>query len=397
MPTVMPLAQIVSARVPAVDIAVDIFPRNLPDELRQQAFAAIREQTAKHTNAISGNGATAILRKALTREVWDQFGQLVNDVDQVRLEWTTDSTAKKISVQLDLQALPETLTARRLGQFQLRPSQLVGVLQPSATATCNAVGELPPEDAPRFEHLLTLVANAAREELQNTQRFADPSTQRVAMLLVEGLIETCQLSLRDGRFDGAGLILTAEDEMQGLAGAYVANPESLRKALAVIAAEPVETRRAWQLSPNLSREPAVSIHQLVMTTPADVSMRSAFGPQLTMFVAFTEHQMYLALGTNGANLIQAAMQQQSSGQATSVLPFHTQVVMAPAVRFYQRVSNDPRAARMLQSVGEQDRFTVRAKPINEGVRFSLEADQGVLQTIGLALVPSFGSGSKDQK
>jgi hypothetical protein len=188
--------------------------------------------------------------------------------------------------------------------------------------------------------------------------------------------------------------LADRENLQGIAGAYVADPEPLRQAIAVIAAEPADTRRAWRLSPNLSRQSGITIHQLSMTTPADESMLRAFGPQLMLFFGFTEHQLLLACGPNGAELIAAALQQQTSQRPTSVLPFHAQCAVAPTVGFYQRVSDDPRAARMLQSTSEQDRLTIRATPLDDGARFSVEADQGVLQTVGLALVPSFGSSSK---
>ncbi len=395
LPTSIDVDQLTSPAGRA-DLSIAVFPGHLPSELQQRVYKAIQAQTLKQLRGVEGNGARAVLRQALTRELWDQLGQLVHDLEQLRVELNTDGMARKVGLQIDVTATSNSLTFRRLSQFQSRPSPVAGVLNSKATATWNATGTLPPEDAPRFENFLRLAAEAARDELQHTERFQDESTRRVATILLEGLFDAGQHSLRDGRFDGAGVLLTEGQELQGVSGFYLANPASIRQSLVAIAAESHASDRTWQLSSDFSQRPDVSLHRLTMATPADRAMLNAFGPQMIMWVGVADRQIWLALGGEGARLIELALQQASQADPPAVLPCHAQVMTGSAVRCYQHVSGDSRAARWLDTVAEQDRLLIRAAPLKQGVRFSIAADEGVLHAVGLALVPSFGRAEKSK-
>lgn len=396
LPTSMAMEQLVSPASRA-DIWLAAFPARLPEELKQQVYKAIQTQTIRQLRGVPASSASSILRKAIIQELWDQLGQLVHDLDQLQVELTTDAVAKRVQLQINVAATRESLTFRRLRQMQTRGSQLAGVLNASAAATWNATGTLPPEDAPRLENLLKLAADAAREELKQSHQFTDETTRHVSLVLTEGLFEAGQHALRDGRFDTAGLLLTDRQDLQGVAGLYLANPTPLRQALIAISAESSIAPQAWQLSNNLSQRNDVVLHRLTMKTPADRAMISAFGPDLTLWIGISAQQIWLALGADGARLIEFALQHASPRDHSTVVPFHAQVMSASATRFYQRISEDPRPLRWLESVSEQDRFLIRATPLEEGMRFSITADQGVLQAVGLALVPSLGRAEGQSK
>ena len=150
----LPLDKIVRATDRNADISIRGFVANMPAQLRNKTLDQIQSKARAELAEIGKASPIAELRALLAQEKWDQISQLVQDADEFSVGLNTDSQARQVTLSVNLTARPDTLTYRRLGQFQLRSSAFAGMLNSSAIATCSAIGQLPSEDAVRFEQLL---------------------------------------------------------------------------------------------------------------------------------------------------------------------------------------------------------------------------------------------------
>jgi hypothetical protein len=382
----MPLDKIIRATDRTADISIRGFAANLPAALRDRALDQLQSKARAELAEIGSGSPVAELRTLLAREKWDQITQLVLDADEFSIGLDADSQKRQVALSVNLTARPHTLTHRRLGHFQSRHSAFAGMLDSSAIATCYAVGQLPSDDAARFEQLLGAVQAAALEELRSSSRFSDESTKQLALSLAKALFEVGRESLHDGLLDGAGMVFFAGSELSAVTGMQVADTRALHDAAATLASRQSAAGISWQGQMNVAEYEHVTLHRFSFVTPRDRALRRAVGPTIEITLGLGPQEVFLAWGKQGVPLIQQTIDAVRRRSPEPVVPFHSRVSLLPLLRFYEQASGDSATTRLLQSAanrpGAGDVAALTATPIRDGVRLEIEVDEIVLRTAG---------------
>ena len=97
--------------------------------------------------------------------------------------------------------------------------------------------------------------------------------------------------------------------------------------------------------------------------------------------------MYLALGAGSDELLKKVIDKSAENPALAVPPAQLRVALKPLIRFLASVNEDEKLTRLAESLDETsggDQLLIAINAVENGIRYRLEVQEGVLQLLGKA-------------
>ena len=378
------------------DLAVRLLMANVPPKHRERLLAEVKKHGEKHLNRWphEGDQEHALRRKAAER-MFQSLTKAVDELDQVTLGWSLDHHANKAFLELTATARPGTKLAGQMAELAKVKTGFGGFRVADAAVTANWAGTCPlasPEDRAAGFQILREKLFQGIEGHQHAQKHAD-----VLKEVVGKVLDVAEQTAAAGHVDGGAAVILKPDAATLLFGGYVADGAKLEDAVKQLAEaarkeKPEEVEKLLKLDAGQAH--GVRFHTITIPVPAGGKDRDkavkVVGESLQIVLGFGPKAVYLAAGKDAMKDLQQAIEQSEKTKSQTVPPVQVSVSLDRMARFAAAVGKEKdqakaaKAAELLEKTPGKDHVTLVATPIERGVTWRLEFEEGALKLMAMA-------------
>ena len=318
----------------------------------------------------------------------ETLSKAINELDEITLGWAIDSEGKRVVLDLNLTALEGSETATQLASVVNSPSKFAGFLLPDAMLTAHMNSVIEKSDIEQSLGMLDKLRGHVMEEIDNDEDLPDAAAKKLVKGLAGQVLDVAKATLKKGRIN-AGLAVIGEGPVTIAAGGLVADGaqlESVARKLVELAQEEGEL----EIKLDVAEQDGVKFHTVVLPLPDDEDGEKAkqlFGETLQVTLGFGRDSLYVSLGDAGIEAIKAVMAQSAEDAEKELPPMEIALALAPLLQLAsQQEDANPSTAIMAEMLKEEgmDHVKIRVQPIENGVQYEIEGEEGVIKLIGSA-------------
>lgn len=372
------------------DLAVRLSVQNIPQNLRDQAIDQIRNVARLATVRQSGQTEEEFRQQQQNVEMQLAALSLVlEQVDHVTLGLLVDGKARKLAIDVGLEFTEAAVQQAGGAALATAPASLVaGAMLPGALGALHFNVAGPAEQAAGLAAPIQTLRTEWLENIEQDTKIHDPRLKALLKQLVIDLTDEMQATAARGQFALAASV-SGQTPLGVVVGIQVADGARLEAAI----------KRFMEGGKQIPGFPAVKLdaaeyngarfHKLSLPTaevfPNDESARKLFGPTFDATLAFGPQTAYLAIGPKGVELVKQALDLSSKTEAVAELPpFKASISLGQlAGLLSQQPNSNPMLAMMALQLGNagQDHLHLTIAPYGRGVRYRLEAEEGLLRVL----------------
>ncbi|HET6881816.1 MAG TPA: hypothetical protein VFI31_16750 [Pirellulales bacterium] len=381
------------------DLALSLNVQNIPQALRDmgadtimQAFEARLMQGMDDDDDDDDAEEQNELRTELARDKAEQFVKSINELDQLTVGLNIDRAKSRTFIDLELTALPGSELAKQFAASseEAQGTRFSGVLLPEALLSLHLNSPISADDEEEaealFERLSTqLAAEIDKEEdLDDAQKQAAKELAAKLIAIVEDTVE------EQGRLN-AGLTVLGEGPLTMVLGCLVADATELEVVVKQLVELVAEDADLSKLKLNVAKHQGFRFHTLTVPVPDDEdndnaeSLRAAFGDPIKVALAFGKDIFYVGVGEDGIDGIKQVIDASAETPAEKLPEMTLALALKPILKLAASKGDDARAAQLAESVGDKDRLRITVEPVDNGVRYRIEAEEGVNKLLGQRL------------
>ena len=398
-------------------VAAQFLAASVPHELIEKKLAAFLE--GMNLGAVQKADEDAAAYAARTRFVETakkSLADLANDLEQITLGLAVDSSAKKVRLDFSATFKPGSKMAQKIeSQSAGVKTELAGFLLPGAALTVHMTQKADAEDieatlamiqggrakatkeiAEHIESVLAMIRGGSPKVDTEKPAAADDRAKKLQQL-VGDLIDVCEATVKDGRYDAAVSMLLDPKAATLSAGARISAGDKLEKSLRALieltAKDEPSIREHLKLDADTVGD--VHFHTVSIPLPAGLDGRdrlvSLVGESVDVVVGVGPSRIYLAAGRNALSTLKVAVKKSEAVGAKATDPFHLSVAATPIIKTVAELNKEEPMAQMitgamldaLSKCPGNDHITLASRYISRGVKAGYEIEEGVLKLIGV--------------
>ncbi len=389
--------EILGEMVGEYDLAVSLAAKNVPPMYRQFAIGAI--QAGMQQNMIqkpNESDEEFADRQRLAESQLQQVTQLINEVDTVKAGLAIDAPQKRSFFDFTYQFLPGSKMAKQMEAYAQPNSNFAGFYQADAAATAivstKADPELMADDLAQLQNMIHGLRQKVSREIDKKHADADPADRDTLKAAVNDVFDTLEATVKEGQIGGGASLNATPDSMTFVAGVHVKEPakieEALKKLESVGKKQPDFPGIHW----NAASHAGVNFHTLTVPVPDKKGPRKMFGEKLDVAVGIGPEAVYLAVGKDNVAAATKALDASVANHDKQVPPFAASISLGQVMAIAADTKEDGREKAMLQAIAEElndsakgrDHVSLTGSIIPNGLRYRVEAEEGVLKAVGTA-------------
>jgi hypothetical protein len=375
-------------------MAVRLYLRDLPEGEREKMLAAIRKETSKQLDQRPGEpDRLYAIRKRVAAEALAVVRTLAEELDTLTIGWTLDRDTQAARLELAFTARQGSEASYALAQLAEAQTRFAAFRLPDALVTGHVAADYPGDAIGGLDELFEAIRENAFAEIDAKE----PSDSRAeaGKEAVGGLLEVLQKSAASGRLDGAMSLVAHPEGATLVSGRHIADGETLdatfRRFMAAVREHyPLQSAEAIEL--DAAEVHGVQLHTISAPVPREAENREQivelFGERVDYVVGIGPESFYLAAGRDAMGQLREAIERSAASGPTRVPPMELSIALADLVK--HAVANGEgeaaeQAAKAAAALGEspgKDHVRLRAAPVEDGLSFQVEIEQGVLEMIG---------------
>jgi hypothetical protein len=333
------------------------------------------------------------LRLKLTAEVVKHVETAVKELQAVTLGWNLDTKTEKCYLEASLVAKPGSDIAKASQSLRNSHSNFAGFGVSDAAIVGNWNGQLPAFKADLLKEVFDVAHTKAVADLEKNEHNA--SKVEAGKQFLDKLFPLLQDTVAGGRVDGGVAVVAKPDALTVLAGGAVANngriEEMAKLVLGAVKSDHPEMASNLDNWVKLNAEQfqGVTMHTVSIPIPSDANDREKIvpliGETLEVVIGTSKDSVYVAAGRAPLAALKKAIEQSAAGASKSVPPVEISVSLSKVAEFiaavgkpHERQQAAQLAAAFKQSSG-MDHAILSAQPIENGVKYRLEIESGVLK------------------
>lgn len=375
------------------DLAVRVLAANLPDTVRRQAVDKIKSDVARDLNRRPNESEQEhAVRTKVTEEVSKSLLAVLNDLDQVTIGLSLDTTTGKSFLDVNVVAKPGSETARQAAALAETKTDFAGFELPAAAVCGNWAGKIPESKV----KVLEVVVDAARDQaLKDIEKSAKPDDEKqLAKDLASNVFEVVEQTVKSGRLDGGMAVLLDPKAATFVAGQHVTDAARLDKLAARLAefAEKANPVVGQWIKLNADQLQSIKFHTVSIPLPGEGGPKrdraaQVLGETIEVAIGIGPNSLYVAAGRDALKTLKTAITSSLQEAAKTVPPLHVSVAMRPIAEFVAAVGREKDQAKAKQIAAElaksdkADHINLTATQIANGVRYRLDVDPGLLKVL----------------
>lgn len=371
--------------------AVRVLLNNVPAAKRSEAIARLQEAAQRSIEHREEGESDEIYaaRKGVVKRLSEIGTAILQDTECVTIGTKMEDSGE-VTVELTAIARPGSDVAIELNKSKMVESTFAGTVQPGA-AISSTWGVALPNVASESEltDLFDLLKTEAFRNIDRTGK--KPETISAGKDFVGGVLRVVRDTLLTGRLDGAMSLVLEPDRATLLVGRNVSSGDELEEALgrmvdAVRSEKPEFVDQVLQT--NVAEVNGIRMHRVAFPIDANAPDREKqerlFGETLDLVVGIGEKTVYLAAGRDALDVLKEAV---TKTEPQEIAPMTVKVSLRELCEFGAAMAppeeqrRAERAAKMMQESEEEDCVTLRCLPVENGIRWRLSIDPGVVQLI----------------
>ena len=373
------------------NLAVRLDVKNIPEMLRGLLLEGLQMGLqAGMTQMPEETDEQYALRTKVAEQSLEQLKMAVNELDAIQLGLAVDEKVPSIYLDIDVIALSDTETARRIMAPKGMATKFGGFAVPDALVAYNAVSRLQEDQVDQVKAMIKGFYDNIKEELDDQELpedVAKASNQLVddAFAILNATVEERELDL--------GMFLQAGDEQASwLAGIRVADGSKVEDVLKVVVDEAAKEMPALKeaVKFDAAEHEGVRLHTLTIPTEAlgAPQLVEFFGDELVIVVGAADKAVYLSAGSNSLDLLKKAID--ASKTAKDLPPASLTISVGTIAELVGKYAPDPQVqnvvglitAKLADSKGK-DRITLTTTISDNRVKNRIEIEEDLLKVLGV--------------
>jgi hypothetical protein len=376
----------------AYDLALRLNIQNIPQALRDMGVDILKRQVESGLQQAADQAEDEEqfeLQAQLARRQLETLSKAINELDEITLGWAIDSEGKRVVLDLNLTALEGSDTATQLASVANSTSKFAGFLLPEAMLTAHMNSVIDKSDIEQSLGMLDKLRGHVMEEIDEDEDLPDAAAKKLVKGLVGQVLDVAKATVKKGRIN-AGLAVVGEGPVTIAAGGLVADGAQLEKVARKLVELAQEEEGELEIKLDVAEQDGVKFHTVVLPLPDDEDGEKAkqlFGETLLVTLGFGSDSLYVSMGDEGIEAIKAVMAQSAEDAEKELPPMEIAVALAPLLQLAsQQEDANPSTAIMAEMLKEEgmDHVKIRVQPIENGVQYEIEGEEGVIKLIGSA-------------
>lgn len=376
------------------DLAVSANIQNLPQAMRDQAADALKAgmEMSLQQN-VDPDDEQAQLQAQIARNQAEQLVASINQIDKVTLGFSIDSENNHSFIDLGLIALPGSDLARQLSQSTVDAgsSKVAGFLLPDSVLSLHLNSAVSESDREQTEAALAGFRTQIMQEIDNDEDLDDDQAKAKIKQLAGKALDVVAKTLKKGQVN-AGLAVVGEGPLTLVAGMLVADGSELEKVakeFVNLAADDVDGPKPKL---NAAEYKGIRFHIVSVPAPEDEGsewIKEYIGETIDIAVGFGTDRIYLAVGKDGIDTLKQAIDRSATTPETELPPMTLSLALAPLMKLVaaKQGGGNPQTEMLVQQLkeGGKDHINVTVEPVDNGLRYRIEAEEGINKLLGAQL------------
>jgi hypothetical protein len=334
---------------------------------------------------------------------------MVNEIDDVTFGWALDSKQQKTYFDFTGCFVPDSKMAKQIASYDKPRTNFAGFYQPDAAVTMNFAQKADPQAIKENMEQLTTMIDSMRKQAEKAIDEESDLPDQAARDSLKGamndFLDAAQATIEGGQMDGGAAVTMHPDSLTAVAGFLVKDPgkfeSGLKKIAEVGAKEPDFGGVEW----NAANHAGVNFHTMSVPIPEDQEdARKMLGEKVDVAVGIGTDAVYVAIGRDNMDAINKAIDASRAEPNKEVSPFELSLALGPIMETAAAngKAEDQESlqaiADMLENTAQgRDHIRMTEQFITNGVRYRVEAEEGVLRAIGKGVTEAQRKAQEAQK
>ncbi len=383
-------------------IGLRINVSNIPAEMKKVAVAQLKSQFERQLAEQLDDQPEdqRALSERYMRTMLTQLTSFIEDTEHVAAGLQIDSQAKETHVDFALVARPDTKLAAQMDLLNGVTSLHGGFLTPEGAVNGHTASRMSDEDVTLYQDILKTARENALKEIESDEDIETEEARQIARDVVNALFDVAQATVAAGKVDaGATLFLSPEGRANLVAGGTVKDAKRLEETFKKLVEAAKNEPKAPKVTFDADQHSGMRFHTMSLPIEAkEEEARKLFGENLDVAIGFGDESVYVAFGPDGLATTRKLLDDSEELRSNVVPPGQFIVALGPILKFASAVKDDPVIAALAATLDnnanpDHNRIAIKAQSVENGVRYRLEVEQGVLELIGAAMKMSNRGGN----
>lgn len=375
------------------DLAVSANIQNLPQALRDQAADALKAgmEMSLQQN-VDPDDEQSQLQAQIARNQAEQLVASINQLDKVTLGMSIDAENNHSFIDIGVTALPGSDLARQLAESTVDAgsSKVAGFLLPDSVLSLHLNSAVSKSDREQSEAALAGFRTQIMEEIDKSEELDDDQAKAKVKQLAGKALDVLDKTLEKGQVN-LGLAVVGEGPLTLVAGILVADGPALEKVVKEFINLAADDPTVPKPKLNAAEYKGVRFHTLSLPAPEDEGsewIKEYVGENIDIAVGFGADRIYLAVGKDGIDTLKQAIDRSATTPETELPPMKLSLALAPLMKLVAaKQGGNPQTEMLAQQLkeGGKDHINVTVEPVDNGMRYRIEAEEGINKLLGAQL------------
>jgi hypothetical protein len=378
------------------DVAVQVNVQNVPQAYREMAVGAMSQGAMQGMiKKDDESDEEYAVRKGQVETQLTELKRFFSELDQFTVGVAVDDAAKNAIIDIGYTAVPGTQLAEQIAAQSAATTNFAGFAQPDAAATLSFASKMEGANAAQMDQMIEQLRTQAAKAIDEEADLENEASKETLKAAFNDFIDAIKATLEAGVADGGAMLLTAPDALTFVAGGYIADPAKVESGLKKIA-EVGKTEEKDMPEVKWASETHGDITFHTMAIPNennDEAAKQLFGETVDLAVGVGKDSVYFAVGRDAVGTIKKVVDASASSPAKDIPPVELKVALGQIMNMVKSLPEmSPEDQQQAAAVAEmlnteaagKDHVSIKAEPIENGVKMRIEAEEGVLKAIGTA-------------
>lgn len=375
------------------DLAVGVHVQSIPQALRDMAADLIKQGLETGLQQNLGDDDQAELKAQLARKQAEAVVKGINEVDEITVGLNIDREESRTYLDIAVTAVEGSETAKQFAASseEADESRMAAFMMPEAILSLHLNAPISGDDEQQTEAMLKGLVGQIENEIDKEDDLNDDQKEK-AKELIGDLFEVLDETMEEvGRLN-AGVAIVGKKPFTAVAGVLVADGEELEKIAKKFASLAAEDADLPKPKFNVEKYKGHRFHAMSVPVDDDAdnadNVKDALGDPIKIVMAAGEDTFYVAIGEAGLATIKQIIDnsEEDDDKDEDEAPLTLSLALAPILKLAGAQNNNPRQAMMAESLkGGKDHISLTLENIENGMRYRIEAEEGVNRLLGSSL------------
>jgi len=380
------------------DLGVRVHVQNIPEAFKQLALSQLQMGMEAGMKKLDNElDEQYEARKEMTKLQVENLKQAAQDLDELTFGIGVDSEKQRTIIDIAYTAIAGSKLAEQISINSDPKTDFAGFFQPDAAMMMSFASKLGESDVAQMEQMFGAIRKQVSAAIDEETDSTSDEDREIIKSAVEDFMQAFQATLEAGKMDGGAVLNISPTSLSLVAGGFIADPskvESGLKKLGELAKEKGDPEINW----NASSHGDVQFHTLNIPIPEDDDKgaeiaHKLFGETIDVAIGIGQKTAYFALGRDCLDAIKGVIDTSAASPQKSIAPMEMTFALAQIMEVAATFADEDARPQiemisnmLTNEANGRDHVRIVVQPIPNGLRTRIEAEEGVLRAIGVAVM-----------